>query len=52
MLSHERRHSPLVRGVETERHEILPQVESSLTDDGDEIRPRLEPALEWASAVE
>lgn len=33
----------------TQYDEIPPRVEYSLTDDGDEVRTRLEPLLEWAS---
>jgi DNA-binding HxlR family transcriptional regulator len=36
----------------TQYNEIPPRVEYSLTDDGDEVRIRLEPLLEWASAAE
>ena len=36
----------------TQYNEIPPRVEYSLTDDGDEVRTRLEPLLEWASAAE
>ena len=34
----------------TQYNEIPPRVEYALTDDGDEIRTRLEPLLEWATA--
>ncbi|XVH33781.1 winged helix-turn-helix transcriptional regulator (plasmid) [Haloferacaceae archaeon DSL9] len=34
----------------TQYNEIPPCVEYALTDDGDEIRTRLEPLLEWATA--
>ena len=34
----------------TQYDEIPPRVEYSLTDDGDEVRTRLEPLLEWATA--
>jgi DNA-binding HxlR family transcriptional regulator len=33
-------------------NEIPPRVEYSLTDDGDEVRTRLEPLLEWASSAD
>jgi len=33
-------------------NEIPPRVEYSLTEDGDEVRTRLEPLLEWASTTE
>jgi DNA-binding HxlR family transcriptional regulator len=36
----------------TQYDEIPPRVEYSLTDDGDEVRTRLDPLLEWASATE
>jgi len=36
----------------TQYDEIPPRVEYSLTDDGDEVKTRLEPLLEWASATE
>lgn len=36
----------------TQYDEIPPRVEYSLTEDGDEVRTRLEPLLEWASAGE
>jgi DNA-binding HxlR family transcriptional regulator len=36
----------------TQYNEIPPRVEHPLTDDGDEVRIRLEPLLEWASAAE
>lgn len=36
----------------TQYDEIPPRVEYSLTDDGDEVRTRLEPLLEWAAADE
>jgi DNA-binding HxlR family transcriptional regulator len=36
----------------TQYNEIPPRVEYSLTIDGDEVRTRLEPLLEWASAAE
>jgi DNA-binding HxlR family transcriptional regulator len=36
----------------TQYNEIPPRVEYSLTDDGDEVRTRLEPLLEWASTAE
>jgi len=36
----------------TQYNEIPPRVEYSLTDDGDEVRIRLEPLLEWAAAAE
>jgi len=36
----------------TQYNEIPPRVEYSLTDDGHEVRTRLEPLLEWASAAE
>ncbi|WP_135665656.1 winged helix-turn-helix transcriptional regulator [Halorhabdus rudnickae] len=36
----------------TQYNEIPPRVEYSLTDDGGEVRTRLEPLLEWASAAE
>ena len=32
----------------TQYDEIPPRVEYALTDDGDEVRKRLEPLLEWA----
>lgn len=35
----------------TQYDEIPPRVEYSLTDDGDEVRTRLEPLLEWASTA-
>ncbi|MFC7074630.1 winged helix-turn-helix transcriptional regulator [Halovenus rubra] len=34
----------------TQYNEIPPRVEYALTDEGDEIRSRLEPLLEWATA--
>ncbi|MDB9234625.1 helix-turn-helix domain-containing protein [Halorubrum ezzemoulense] len=34
----------------TQYNEIPPRVEYTLTDEGDEIRSRLEPLLEWATA--
>lgn len=33
----------------TQYNEIPPRVEYSLTENGDEVRTRLEPLLEWAS---
>jgi len=36
----------------TQFNEIPPRVEYSLTDDGDEVRTRLEPLLEWVSTSE
>lgn len=33
----------------TQYDEIPPRVEYALTDDGDEVRMRLEPLLEWAT---
>jgi DNA-binding HxlR family transcriptional regulator len=33
----------------TQYNEIPPRVEYALTDDGDEVRTRLEPLLEWAT---
>lgn len=33
----------------TQHDEIPPRVEYSLTDDGEEVRTRLEPLLEWAT---
>jgi len=36
----------------TQYNEIPPRVEYSLTDDGDEVRTRLEPLLEWAATGE
>ncbi|WP_042661822.1 helix-turn-helix domain-containing protein [Haloferax sp. ATB1] len=36
----------------TQYNEIPPRVEYSLTDDGDAVRTRLEPLLEWASTDE
>lgn len=36
----------------TQYNEIPPRVEYSLTEDGDEVRTRLEPLLEWASTTE
>jgi len=36
----------------TQYDEIPPRVEYSLTEDGDEVRTRLEPLLEWATATE
>lgn len=36
----------------TQYSEIPPRVEYSLTGDGDEVRTRLEPLLEWASTTE
>lgn len=33
-------------------NDIPPRVEYSLTEDGDEVRTRLEPLLEWASTAE
>jgi len=36
----------------TQYNEIPPRVEYSLTDDGDEVRTRLEPLLEWAATDE
>jgi DNA-binding HxlR family transcriptional regulator len=36
----------------TQYNEIPPRVEYSLTDDGNEVRTRLEPLLEWASTDE
>lgn len=34
----------------TQYNEIPPRVEYALTDEGEEIRSRLEPLLEWATA--
>lgn len=34
----------------TQYNEIPPRVEYALTDEGDEVRTRLEPLLEWATA--
>lgn len=34
----------------TQYNEIPPRVEYALTGDGDEVRSRLEPLLEWATA--
>lgn len=36
----------------TQYNEIPPRVEYALTRDGDEVRTRLEPLLEWASTRE
>lgn len=36
----------------TQYNEIPPRVEYSLTEDGNEVRTRLEPLLEWASTAE
>jgi len=36
----------------TQYDEIPPRVEYSLTEDGDEVRTRLDPLLEWASSAE
>ena len=36
----------------TQYNEIPPRVEYSLTTDGDEVKTRLEPLLEWASMAE
>lgn len=36
----------------TQYNEIPPRVEYALTEDGDEVRTRLEPLLEWASTSE
>lgn len=36
----------------TQYDEIPPRVEYALTDDGDEVRTRLEPLLEWATRRE
>lgn len=36
----------------TQYNEIPPRVEYSLTEDGNEVRTRLEPLLEWASTTE
>ncbi|WP_018257371.1 winged helix-turn-helix transcriptional regulator [Halomicrobium katesii] len=36
----------------TQYNELPPRVEYSLTDDGYEVRTRLEPLLEWASTDE
>lgn len=36
----------------TQYNEIPPRVEYSLTEDGGEVRTRLEPLLEWASTTE
>lgn len=36
----------------TQYNEIPPRVEYSLTEDGNEVRSRLEPLLEWASTAE
>lgn len=36
----------------TQHDEIPPRVEYALTEDGDEVRTRLEPLLEWASTDE
>jgi DNA-binding HxlR family transcriptional regulator len=36
----------------TQYNEIPPRVEYSLTEDGAEVRSRLEPLLEWASTSE
>ena len=36
----------------TQYNEIPPRVEYALTEDGKEVRDRLEPLLEWASAQE
>ena len=36
----------------TQHDEIPPRVEYALTADGDEVRRRLEPLLEWATATE
>ena len=33
----------------TQYNEIRPRVEYALTEDGDEVRTRLEPLLEWAT---
>jgi len=33
----------------TQYNEIPPRVEYALTDDGDDVRTRLEPLLEWAT---
>lgn len=35
----------------TQYNEIPPRVEYSLTEDGDEVRTRLEPLLEWVSTT-
>jgi DNA-binding HxlR family transcriptional regulator len=36
----------------TQHNEIPPRVEYSLSEDGSEVRTRLEPLLEWASTAE
>ncbi|SFR55766.1 MULTISPECIES: winged helix-turn-helix transcriptional regulator [Halorubrum] len=36
----------------TQYNEIPPRVEYALTKDGDELRARLEPLLEWAASTE
>jgi DNA-binding HxlR family transcriptional regulator len=36
----------------TQYNEIPPRVEYALTEDGDELRTRLEPLLEWAASTE
>ncbi|QKG94262.1 transcriptional regulator [Halorubrum sp. SS5] len=36
----------------TQYDEIPPRVEYALTEEGDELRTRLEPLLEWAAATE
>lgn len=36
----------------TQYNEIPPRVEYSLTEDGNEVRSRLEPLLQWASTPE
>ena len=35
----------------TQYNEIPPRVEYALTDEGDEVRTRLEPLLEWATTM-
>lgn len=38
--------------IRTQYNEIPPRVEYSLTEDGNEVRTRIEPLLEWASTTE
>lgn len=38
--------------LRTQYNEIPPRVEYALTEDGHEVRERLEPLLEWASEID